>query len=128
MLIHTQSEMDSVRKYGPFILVQSCWLQPEVMKLKEDYNEHFQKIYFKLFLSHSNMLLKILKDNKGNEIRQNNTTYSSWNSPAAIMFKTAGLLSHGQPSHWWTQVRKLKTTLCQPLCGAWHTFYQNLPA
>ena len=49
MLIHTQSEMDSVRKYGPFILVQSCWLQPEVMKLKGDYNEYFQEIYFKLF-------------------------------------------------------------------------------
>ena len=44
MLIHTQSEMDSVRKYGPFILVQSCWLQPEVRKLKGDYQEYFQEI------------------------------------------------------------------------------------
>lgn len=127
-LIHSKSEMDFVRKYGPITLIQSCLAKPRSDKteIKMTITNISKKFILNIF--HSKVLLKILKDNKGNKIRQNNTTYSSSVSPAAIMLKIAGHPSCGQPSYWWAQVRKLKATLCEHLNVAWHTFYQSVSA
>lgn len=99
MLIHSKSEMDFVRQYGPITLMQSCLAKPRSDKteIKMTITNISKKFILNSF--HSKVLLKILKDNKGNKIRQNNTTYSSSVSPAAIILKIAGHPSCGQPSY-----------------------------